>query len=126
MGAMPMKRHATFDAYMRAQTPRNQTMIRTLRALVKRTAPSLTETVKWGNGCWVRETEPVAYVYSRAEYLEFGFFAGAALDDPTGLLDGQGRYVRHVKMRTPADTRRSGVARLLRQAARLKPSRRPS
>ncbi len=116
---MPMKRYASFTEYMLAQTPRNQAMIRALRRLVKRTAPRLRETVKWGNGCWVEGEEPVAFVYSRAEYLEFGFFSATALDDPTGLLEGKGQYVRHIKMRTPDDTRRSAVARLLRQAARL-------
>jgi len=119
-----MKRYATFADYMQAQTPRNQTMIRALRRLVQRTAPGLKETVKWGNGCWVKGEEPVAFVYSRAEYLEFGFFGATSLDDPTGLLEGKGQYVRHIKMRTPADTRRSGVARLLRQAARLAEPRR--
>jgi hypothetical protein len=114
-----MKAHASFDAYMRAQAPRNQTLIRALRRLVKRTAPGLEETVKWGNGCWTQEQQPVAYVYSRPEYLELGFFAGSALDDPEGLLEGKGQYVRHVKMRTAADTRRSGVVKLLRQAVRL-------
>jgi hypothetical protein len=116
---MKMKSYATFTEYTQAQTPRNQAMIRALRTLVKNTAPGLEETVKWGNGCWVKGDEPVAFVYSRAEYLEFGFFSGTALDDPAGLLEGKGQYVRHVKMRAPADTRRGGVARLLRQAARL-------
>jgi len=116
---MPMKRYATFAEYMLAQTPRNQAMIRAFRRLVKRTAPGLQETVKWGNGCWAKGKEPVAFVYSRAEYLEFGFFCATVLDDPTGLLEGKGQHVRHIKMRTPDDTRRSGVARLLRQAARL-------
>ena len=117
--AMKMKKYATFAAYLAAQSPRNRTVIRALRALVKRTAPALDESVKWGNGCWVKDAEPVAFVYSRPEYVEFGFFHGSALDDPAGLLDGKGSYVRHVKMRTAADTRRAAVARLLRQAARL-------
>jgi hypothetical protein len=114
-----MKRYSSFAAYARAQTPRNRSMIRALRALVKRAAPGLDETVKWGNGCWIKGDEPVAFVYSRPEYVEFGFFAATSLDDPAGLLEGQGRYVRHIKMRTPADVRRPAVARLLRQAARL-------
>ena len=116
---MPMKRYASFDAYARDQSPRNQAMIRSLRAIVKRSAPKLTESVKWGNGCWLAGEDPVAFVYSRPEYLEFGFFRATDLDDPAGLLEGKGRYVRHVKMRTPADTRRPAALKLLRQAARL-------
>jgi len=47
-----MKAFATFDEYLADQTPRNQAIIRELRTLVKRVAPGLRETVKWGNGCW--------------------------------------------------------------------------
>ena len=114
-----MKRYASFAEYTSDQTPKNRTMIRALRVLVKRATPELRESVKWGNGCWLKGDDPVAFVYSRPEYLEFGFFSGSDLDDPSGLLEGKGAYVRHIKMRTPADTQRSAVARLLRQAARL-------
>jgi hypothetical protein len=114
-----MKRYESFAAYAADQTPKNRAMIWALRALVKRTTPELRESVKWGNGCWIKGDDPVAFVYSRPEYLEFGFFSATDLDDPSGLLEGKGAYVRHIKMRTPADTKRSAVARLLRQASRL-------
>lgn len=112
-----MKAYATFDAYLAGQTPRNQALIRELRALVRRAAPDLEEAVKWGNGCWVRGKENVAYVYSAAEYVQFGFFGGSALKDPKGLLEGKGRYVRHVKVRAPADIDERAFSNLIRQAA---------
>ncbi len=118
---MKMKKFASFDEYMAGQSAANQSILRELRKLVKRAAPRLSESVKWGNGCWVAGQAPVAFVYSRPDYVEFGFFRATALDDPESLLEGKGRYVRHVKMRAPADTRRPGVARLLRQPARLAP-----
>ena len=30
-------------------------------------------------------------------YVNVGFFHGAALDDPAGLLEGTGKRMRHVK-----------------------------
>lgn len=114
---MKMKRHADFDAYLAGQSPRNRTIIRGLRRLVKRAAPRLAETVKWGNGCWVAGGAPVAFVYSRPDYVEFGFFRAMALENPESLLEGKGRFVRHVKMRSPRDVVRPGVARLLRAAS---------
>jgi uncharacterized protein YdhG (YjbR/CyaY superfamily) len=59
-----MKAYSTFDSYLAGQPPKNKTIIRALRALVKRTAPKLQEAVKWGNGCWLKGKVPVAYVYS--------------------------------------------------------------
>lgn len=39
-----------------------------------------------------------AYVDAYAEHAAIGFFFGAFLDDPAGLLDGAGKRMRHVKL----------------------------
>ena len=113
---MKMKVYANFEEYLAGQARRNQDVIRPLRRLVKRAAPQLQESVKWGNGCWVQGKAPVAYVYSAPDYVQFGFFHGADLDDPLGLLEGQGKFVRHVKVRTRADIDERALVALLRQA----------
>src|SRR5262247_1668 len=98
-----MKAYATFDRYLADQPPKNRAIIKALRAFVKRCAPKLEESVKWGNGCWVRDKVPIAHVYSGKDHVQFGFFRGASLDDGEGLLEGKGRYVRHIKVRNVAD-----------------------
>jgi hypothetical protein len=113
-----MAAYASFDEYLAAQSPGNQAIIRALRRFVSRTAPGLTEAVKWGNGCWVGENGPVAYVYSDRDYVQFGFFHGSALKDPKGLLEGKGQYVRHIKVRDRSAIDERAFAALLRQAAR--------
>lgn len=40
-----------------------------------------------------------AYVGAFAAHVNVGFFHGASLDDPAGLLQGTGRRMRHVKLR---------------------------
>lgn len=112
-----MKAYASFDDYLKAQSPRNQLIIRALRRFVSRVAPRLTESVKWGNGCWLGAKGPVAYVYSDSEYVQFGFFHGATLEDPKGLLEGKGQYVRHIKVRKRSDIDERAFTALLKQAA---------
>jgi len=114
---MKMKAYATFDEYLADQPPRNQGIIRALRKFVKRVAPQLQEAVKWGNGCWVKEKAPVSYVYSASDYVQFGFFRGAALKDPKGLLQGKGKFVRHIKLVKRTDIDEDTFEALLRQAA---------
>ena len=114
---MKMKTYASFDDYLDGQAPKNRAILRALRRFVKRTRPELTESVKWGNGCWLGAGGPVAYVYSDRGHVQFGFFNGASLKDPGGRLVGSGKYVRHVKVRTPADIDTRAYAALLRQAA---------
>jgi len=39
-----------------------------------------------------------AYVDAFRAHANVGFFCGAALDDPAGLLEGAGKRMRHVKL----------------------------
>jgi hypothetical protein len=111
-----MKTYASFDDYLGDQPAKNQPIIRALRKFVGRVAPDLTEAVKWGNGCWVGTQGPVAYVYSAGGYVQFGFFRGATLKDPRGLLEGKGAYVRHTKVRATSEIDERALGALLRQA----------
>ena len=40
-----------------------------------------------------------AYTNAFTAHVNVGFFRGAALPDPAGLLQGDGKYMRHVKLR---------------------------
>ena len=42
---------------------------------------------------------PFAYVGAFRTHVNVGFFYGASLPDPTGLLEGTGRSMRHVKVK---------------------------
>ena len=42
---------------------------------------------------------PFAYVGIFRAHVSVGFFQGASLRDPAGLLEGSGRFMRHVKLR---------------------------
>jgi hypothetical protein len=116
---MKMKAYGSFDEYLKDQSPKNQAIIRGLRRLVSRVEPGLSEALKWGNGCWIGSHGPVAYVYSAPDYVQFGFFKGSSLNDPRGLLEGNGRYVRHTKVREPSGIDEQSFAELLNQAAGL-------
>jgi len=115
-----MKTYSSFDEYLADQSRKNQTIIRALRKFVKGAEPSLAEAVKWGNGCWVGKNGPVAYVYSDTDLVQFGFFHGAALKDPKGLLEGKAQYVRHIKLRSTSGIDEKALSALLAQAVRRK------
>ena len=112
-----MKRYATFDAYLADQAAKNRPIIRAFRKFVKRESPQLQESVKWGNGVWVKGTAPVSYVYSAPDHVQFGFFRGAKLKDPKGLLRGKGAYVRHVRLTKTAEIDEKALRALLKQAS---------
>ena len=48
---------------------------------------------------------PFAYVNAFTSHVNVGFFQGASLPDPAHLLQGAGKFMRHVKLKpgTPAN-----------------------
>jgi len=51
--------------------------------------------------------------------VTFGFLRGTSLPDPAGLLEGTGKNLRHVKLRTAEDLQEPAVRKLIEAAARL-------
>lgn len=62
---------------------------------------------------------PLCCFMAGKEHVTFAFMRGAALPDPEKLLEGTGKGVRHVKLRTVADVKRPGVKKLIAEAAKL-------
>jgi hypothetical protein len=54
-----------------------------------------------------------AYVDAFRSHASIGFFFGAALEDPGGLLEGAGVSMRHVKLRWGRPIDRQGLERLI-------------
>ena len=57
------------------------------------------------DGCPVAcvEDAPFGYVDTFTSHVNVGFFHGAMLDDPAGLLEGSGKRMRHVKLQPASD-----------------------
>jgi Domain of unknown function (DU1801) len=45
-------------------------------------------------------SETYAYIMPHGEYVNLGFYQGAILSDPNALLEGTGKALRHVKVRS--------------------------
>jgi hypothetical protein len=48
--------------------------------------------------------------------VNVGFFHGAALPDPARLLEGAGKFMRHVKLRPETPTNAAALTRLINAA----------
>lgn len=56
------------------------------------------------------------YVNAFTEHVNIGFFRGAEIADPDGLLEGTGRFMRHVKLRPERDVDAAALTRLIETA----------
>src|SRR3982751_6083165 len=57
-----------------------------------------------------------AYVNSFKDHVNDGFFRGAEIHDPEGLLEGTGRFMRHVKLSPGRDLEATPLLKLIETA----------
>jgi hypothetical protein len=57
-----------------------------------------------------------AYVNAFTAHVNVGFFRGAELADPARLLEGRGKFMRHVKLRPERDVDAGALTELIRSA----------
>jgi Domain of unknown function (DU1801) len=120
---MPVnKTHGSFEDILRAAKPRLCPLCQALRSLVASLDKDFVEVV------WPRQeiasfgvgpkkmTEHYAYIGIQDSYVNLGFYHGAALGDPTGLLEGTGKSLRHVKIHDAGQVKNAALTALLREA----------
>jgi hypothetical protein len=70
------------------------------------------------DGCPVAcvEDAPFAYVNTFKSHVNVGFFHGAVLEDPAGLLEGSGKRMRHVKLKPGHELNSAAMSDLIEAA----------
>lgn len=90
------------------------------RFTARRADAALTDDVRelMHDGCPVAcvGDTPYGYVNVVNSHVNVGFFLGAELDDPTGLLQGAGRSMRHVQVRPGVDVDDAALSLLITAA----------
>jgi hypothetical protein len=71
--------------------------------------------VNFGHG-EKKMSEAYAYLMPQKDRVNLGFYWGAILPDPLGLLEGTGANLRHVKVRTIASAKSPEVMKLIQEA----------
>ena len=59
---------------------------------------------------------PFGYVNVFTSHVNVGFFHGAALPDPARMLQGNGKFMRHVKLRPGTTPNAAALSRLIEAA----------
>jgi hypothetical protein len=63
-----------------------------------------------------RAGDAFVFTTTHANWVNLGFNFGALLPDPESLLQGEGKWIRHVRIARPADLAVPGVRELVRAA----------
>lgn len=94
-----VERDPEIEAWLDDQTPELGSMAGQWFSRMRRCGADVREVMH--DGCPVAcvHVVPFAYVNAFTAHVNVGFFTGAFLQDPTGLLEGTGKRMRHVKLK---------------------------
>lgn len=106
------------DRWLDAQPSELGSIARTWFAHMRACGPDVRELMHDGCPTACVEDAPFAYVAVFRAHVNVGFFHGNALHDPAGLLEGTGKFMRHVKLRPGVACDEAALAALVTAAHR--------
>jgi hypothetical protein len=107
------------DGYVEKKGAKLGEVAQELRRLVKKTVAGTRESVNPWKMPTFESNGPMCYFSAGKNHVTFGFLRGTSLADPAKLLEGTGKSLRHVKLRSLEDLRKPALKKLIQAAARL-------
>ncbi len=78
--------------------------------------PDITEEIKYGGLVFLKNQELTSGVFCYKAHTSIEFGKGSEMDDPHSVLEGSGKYRRHIKISSADDISAKHVADYIRQA----------
>src|SRR5579862_7292390 len=91
------------ESYIKRKDPELQKVIVALCKMVKKALPLVKETVNPWHIPTFEYNGPMCYFSAGKNHVTFGFLRGSSPKDPDRLLEGTGKGLRHVKLRSAED-----------------------
>lgn len=102
------------------QKPELRAIAEKVHALVLSAAPGLKAGLKWGMPCY-EKAGMVCFLMAAKAHVTFGFYQGARLEDPDGILSGSGKALRSLRLVPGGKVPAAALKRLVKAAAALNP-----
>ena len=102
------------DEYVSKVDPKLRRQFQRLRSIVKKALPGVSEAVKWGIPYYSLDGVGVASIADYSGHVNLYLMQGAELSSE--LLEGTGKGMRHVTVKTLAEIKETEITRLVREA----------
>ncbi len=111
----------TFEDILYESTPEIAELAWEIRAMILAVAPDAVEVISIkdrvaGYGPSTRMRSQLVYIALPKGWARLGFYYGGELPDPEHLLEGEGKRLRHIKIRSKQDLDKPAVRELVRLA----------
>ena len=94
-----VKREPSIEAWMRSKPAELGSIAQHWFELMRGCGDDVRELLHDGHPTACIGDAAFGYVNAFTDHVNVGFFRGAELRDPAGLLEGTGKFMRHVKLR---------------------------
>ena len=111
-----LKRDPTIEVWMKRHSGELGEIAQRWFDVVRRCGDDVCELLHDGHPTACIGDAAFAYVNAFKAHVNVGFFRGADLDDPAGLLEGTGKFMRHVKLRPERDVDGTALTKLIESA----------
>jgi len=108
------------NAFMDKLSPSNKKIVKNLRKIILKAVPNVDEEIKWGMPCYSQNVMICNIIPAKA-HVSLAFFKGVGLTDPNRLLEGEGKKMRHIKLRSENEIKTKIIAAWVREAVSLNP-----
>jgi hypothetical protein len=108
-----VKRDPAIDAWMKEHSGELGAIARHWFDVMRERGDDVREILHDGHPTACVEDTAYAYVNAFTAHVNVGFFRGAELADPAELLEGTGKYMRHVKIRPESDVDATALSKLV-------------
>jgi hypothetical protein len=105
------------DAYASRVDPKLRRQFDEIRSIVRKALPGASEAVKWGVPYYSLDGVGVASMADYSGHVNLYFLQGAKLS--SRLLEGTGKGMRHITVRTLDEIEEPEFVRLLKEAGEL-------
>jgi hypothetical protein len=110
------ERNPAIDVWMNEHGGELETIARQWFEVMRKCGDEVRELLHDGCPVACLGDAPFGYVNVFASHVNVGFFRGASLPDPARLLQGNGKYMRHVKLRPGEAVSAAALSRLIEAA----------
>lgn len=77
-------------------------IVKALRSIILSIDPSLNESLKWKQPVYSKKGD-ICYIFPTGGHVNLGFYKAMELKDPKKLLEGTGKKLRHIKIKSLED-----------------------
>ena len=114
MPSAPNRKKDVDRVFAEIESPQREVAL-ALRRLIRETGPALEEKLMYGMP-WYRGNDNVFAIAAHSKHTNLEFYRGTSMRDPSNLLEGTGKNLRHVKVFTVEDVRQPRLKALLLEA----------